>query len=782
MQNLSVITWILLGLLALGGANSSAANLLVINEILANNKSVVPNGDQYPDYVELYNGSSGLLNLAGARITDDPALPAKYVFPSGTTIPGGGYLLVWCDTNSTAAGLHSGFGLNADTDSLLLYAADGVTLLDQVTFGLQVPNLPIGRIPNGTGSWQLNQPSPRAVNEVAPTGNPSQLRLNEWMAHPLSGEDWLEVYNGDALPVCLSGLVLTDLPSGVPSNRAIPALSFVGGRGFARLFASDLSQLDADHLDFKLATAGETLTIYAADRATIIDRIKYGTQSLNISQGRAPDGSDNIVFFPAGAATPDEPNFASITSIVISEVLSHTDLPFEDAIELHNITSAPVDISYWWLSDSASVPQKFQIPAGTIVPAGGYRVFYEYQIGAGTAGFTLDSAEGDQVYLSAGNSSGNLTGAQTYVSFGALKNGVSAGLHETSSGLDFVPLATRSFGQDTPSDVVFFRLGTGSPNALARVGPVVINEIHFQPPEGVNAADFEFLEFHNPSSTTVALYDPFYPTNTWRVRDGISYDFPQFTLLPAGGFLLLVNFDPSVESTKLQAFRAAFSIGSATPILGPYSGRLSDSGETLKVYWPDEPQGADKPNAGLVPYELVELIQYRPSSPWPAGADGTGLSLQRRDPFAYGNEPTNWFSASPTPGRAASVDTDGDGMPDEWEEANHLDPGSDADASQDLDQDGMKNLEEYIAGTAPGDPSSVLRIRSVEASASTVRILFDAVSGKRYSIQERQLAAESAWQNTGTGTTAESTGPIQINLPLPLDSGWAFRIIVSGNP
>ncbi len=48
------------------------------------------------------------------------------------------------------------------------------------------------------------------------------------------------------------------------------------------------------------------------------------------------------------------------------------------------------------------------------------------------------------------------------------------------------------------------------------------------------------------------------------------------------------------------------------------------------------------------------------------------------------------------------VDTDGDGMPDNWETEHGLDPLDGADANQDLDGDGDSNLEEYQNGTNPG--------------------------------------------------------------------------------
>ena len=48
---------------------------------------------------------------------------------------------------------------------------------------------------------------------------------------------------------------------------------------------------------------------------------------------------------------------------------------FEDWIELYNSGASAADISNYFLSDNPALPSKWQIPAGTIIPAGGFRIF-----------------------------------------------------------------------------------------------------------------------------------------------------------------------------------------------------------------------------------------------------------------------------------------------------------------------------------------------------------------------------------------------------------------------
>jgi hypothetical protein len=83
------------------------------------------------------------------------------------------------------------------------------------------------------------------------------------------------------------------------------------------------------------------------------------------------------------------------------------------------------------------------------------------------------------------------------------------------------------------------------------------------------------------------------------------------------------------------------------------------------------------------------------------------------------------------------IDSDGDGMPDEWEVLHQLDPTSatgDDGADADPDGDGISNLGEYLSGTHPRDAASALRLKATMLPGNKVRLSWSAVPGRRYEI------------------------------------------------
>lgn len=435
-----------------------------------------------------------------------------------------------------------------------------------------------------------------------------------------------------------------------------------------------------------------------------------------------------------GSADPTPPQ---LPQVLVNEALTHTDPPLVDLVELYNPTAVAVDISGWFLTDDRREPRKFVFPPGSILPPFGYRVVDANAFGTGPAPFNLSSL-GEEVWLFSGDGT-NLTGYAHGFRFGAAANGVSFGRHVDSLGREhFVAQSV-----NTP----------GGPNAGPRIGPVVIHEIMFEPPASPAYPDtvHEYLEIYNLADQPVPLYDPTHPTNTWRL-EGFDFVFPPGVVLGPRSYLVLVTFDPTADPVSAASFRRRYSLSETVPLLGPVQGRLANEGERLALLRPDPPQTLPDPFVGYVPYVLVDEVDYLPGPPWPGGAAGTGWSLQKRRPDRFGNDPAAWETGPPTPGAPnvaqASQDADGDGLPDPWEEAHALNPNSaegDDGPRGDPDNDGMTNLQEYVAGTHPRDPASRLALTVRSTGPEFLELGFTTQPGRTYYL-ERAHDLAGPWE------------------------------------
>jgi len=662
-----------------------------INEVLVKSASVTVDG-AVTEYIELFNTTTDLIDLSNASLTDTVTNPRKYVFPSGVTIPGNGYLLMRLSTNAPSA-TDTGFRLKSGGDEVYFYdrPPDEFTFpaeLDSVSFGFQVEDYSIGRVPDGSDAWALTQPTPRMVNVSAPLGDVSALRINEWLADPGNendGNDGFEIYNGASLPVSLGGLYLAD--GGTYFNTfahfRIVDRSYIGvGRSNAFIkFNAGRDIVDIDEVPWGLGQGGDLIYLLNTDEffRTPIDVVDFDDQEAGRTQGRVPDGGDVRLTLPT--PTLGQPNIRLITNVVINELLTHTDPEFglEDAIELFNPTDTPANIGGFYLSESRlnadgsrdpANLRKYRIPDGTVVPARGFKVFYEYagirnilpRPGFNTSNtgnepdFTYNSARGGTAFLT--QFEGANAAALTLQEFEPAANGVSFGRYTTSDGrLEFVAMNRRTFGKDNPTSVADFRLGKGLPNSGPKVGPVVINEIMYHPPDvivpGVSTNDNEldeYIELRNITTANVPLFDPSNPGNRWTLSNAVNYVFPRNITLTPNAYILVVGFDPATNLTQLAAFRAKHNLSSAVRIFGPWRGQLNNNNETIELYKPDPVQVPPHPDAGLVPAILVDKVRYNDSFPWPVEADGDGRSLQRIASGLYGNDPINWKTDVPTPG------------------------------------------------------------------------------------------------------------------------------------
>jgi hypothetical protein len=320
-----------------------------INEVLATNTKIA-NGATFPDIIELYNAGAIAVDLSGKSLTDDPALPQKYVFPNGTLIGAGSYLRIYADTATSAPGLHSGFALDAEGDQVRFHdtLASGGALIDSITFGFQIPDYSVARTGPGSNIWALSTPSPGAANGSAiQLGGPVTVLLNEWAGKITFrlDHDLIELFNTGPLPVALGGVRLTDDVSR-PNRFTIPPLSFIDGTGFLPLYGADfVFGLDGDR---------ETITLLG-ENGDQMDQVTVTAQAVDRSSGRSPDGAANMVNF-----TVPSPGISNQTSLPASHTallngLRITEVMYQPAapsgssdyefIELQNIGSSALNLS-----------------------------------------------------------------------------------------------------------------------------------------------------------------------------------------------------------------------------------------------------------------------------------------------------------------------------------------------------------------------------------------------------------------------------------------------------
>jgi hypothetical protein len=392
-----------------------------------------------------------------------------------------------------------------------------------------------------------------------------------------------------------------------------------------------------------LDAAGEEILDFAYNNSWYPITDGLGFSLVAINEQASPDDWDlQSQWRPSGAllGSPgtNDPAPPSFAPVVVNEALTRT-LTVPDSIELFNPNTNDVDVSGWFLTDDFNTPHKFRIPNGTILPPGGFRVFTESNFNA-TPGvppaFAL-SSDGDEIYLFGADAIGNLTGYYDGFEFGAAEEGVSFGRHAGSDGrLHFVAQENVTLAAS---------------NSAPRVGPLVISEVMFHPPDiGTNDNTLdEFVELLNISGNTVPLFDPALPTNSWRLSGGITFVFPTNASLAAGETAMVIAFAPS-NATQLAAFRSRYNVPTNVQAFGPYTGALNNSSDRINLTKPTPPLPDQS-----VPYALVERVEYRDAAPWPRGADGFGYSLQRWNPRLFGDDPANWVAAVTTAGAVTST-------------------------------------------------------------------------------------------------------------------------------
>ncbi|MBL7876750.1 MAG: lamin tail domain-containing protein [Cyclobacteriaceae bacterium] len=153
--------------------NTDPLPQLFINEFMAFNTACCPDQDggmaEFDDWIEIYNAGSTAIDVGGMYLSDNKTNPFGSIIPAdnptATTIPAGGYLVLWADNSTDQGPLHLNFGLSNAGDDVGIYYLDGRTI-DEYTFGAQNENKSMGRTTDGASTWKIfNSPTPGQKNQ-----------------------------------------------------------------------------------------------------------------------------------------------------------------------------------------------------------------------------------------------------------------------------------------------------------------------------------------------------------------------------------------------------------------------------------------------------------------------------------------------------------------------------------------------------------------------------------------------------------------------------------------
>ncbi|MFO1512378.1 MAG: lamin tail domain-containing protein [Verrucomicrobiota bacterium] len=475
------------------------------------------------------------------------------------------------------------------------------------------------------------------TNEPAgPSSRRTGLAISEIMYHPAARPDgrnleFIELYNSNPWLEDLSGYrIAGDVNYTFPAGTIIAALSY-------RVVAANPADVQAVYgLTGVLgpltnSTAGNTTNVLDNAGGTIRLRDELDGVLLEVAYGDespwpiAADGAGHslVLARPSyGEANPwawsasdrvnGSPGAGDATvanpwrTVMINEILAHTDPPLEDSVELFNYSASPVDVSGCFLTDDPTT-NRFRIADGTTIPARGFVAFTQTQMG-----FALSSG-GEAMYLISSNG----TRVIDTLLYGAQENGVAFGRY---------PDGAREFRRLTSPTL-------GAANTRPLASEVVLNEIMYHPASGSDAD--EFVELFNRSTNAVAL-------DKWRLRGGISFTFPVGTVLPANSYLVVAN-----DVTNLLATHPGLS---PAIVLGNYGGKLGNGGDLITLDKPDDVQSTNQ--LGQVVTNVIHIVvdqaRYETGGRWGRWADGGGSSLERVDARSDGDLAATWADSDET--------------------------------------------------------------------------------------------------------------------------------------
>ncbi|HOB97339.1 MAG TPA: lamin tail domain-containing protein [Verrucomicrobiota bacterium] len=375
-------------------------------------------------FIEILNLSpTETLPLGGLRVDGIDATigHGRFIAPGGYAVVAKslpGYQSSYGNAEAVVAEFNGTLDNGGETLSLQWKDGTNTIVLDQVTYdddppwpaaadgaGASLQLIHVFRDNDRIGNWTAIEPgstlplaTPGQTNNVtAPLPEFPFLWINEVMPSNTSAladnagefDPWIELFNAGSNATDLTGCHL----SGDPSNLrqwAFPDGSMIGPGERLLVWAdAQPGQTDGPHLHaaFRLDSGSGTVVLawHHLGRTLVLDAISYADLPADCSYGSYPDGAPHArrVFHNPTPALPNSPAWPPLLVTINEWMAGNTrtladpaDGDFDDWFELHNAGPYPAHLGTYTLTDNLDNPTKFSIPAGTIIPPGGFLLLW----------------------------------------------------------------------------------------------------------------------------------------------------------------------------------------------------------------------------------------------------------------------------------------------------------------------------------------------------------------------------------------------------------------------
>jgi len=458
---------------------------VIISEILAKNDTGIQaeDGQRY-DWIELYNSSNSTVNVSGWHLTDNASSLSKWTFPE-ITIEAKSFLLIFAsglDRTNDPSYLHTNFKLSSGGEYVGLTAADGSTIIDEIApaFPELAADYSFGVPMSSTDTILLGHNVPVRVLI------PSDDSLGDsWKQESFNDSSWTSGFTAvgyDTGPEYLPQI-----------NTDVIAMRTVIGSCYTRqkFIAEDYNNISSVQLKIKyddgfvayingqeVASMGKPTPLLwnsgamvpHGDPAPYIEfpipispklLLHEGTNLLAIQGLNYNVGSSDFLIEPQIVLqkaeitslektrliepTPGTANSKKIIipppkiipSIFINELMAQNGRSFfdenwnfeRDWFELYSAEPTNINLSGYYFTDEPLFPQKWRIPDGTIIPPGGFLIYWADgdDIPPNHCNFSL-SASGESLTFST-----PATQIVDQVAYGALPRDISLGRYPDGS-------------------------------------------------------------------------------------------------------------------------------------------------------------------------------------------------------------------------------------------------------------------------------------------------------------------------------------------------------------